>query len=148
MKEETKKFTAEVGKVLNLMIHSLYTNKDIFVRELISNASDACDKLNFLSQTNKDLEIKDQELKITIAIDADKRELVIEDTGIGMDYDELVENLGTIAKSGTSEFLSKLSGDSKKDSNLIGQFGVGFYSCFMAADKVTVISKKAGTNKA
>ena len=148
MTQETKKFTAEVGKVLQLMIHSLYTNKDIFIRELVSNASDACDKLRYLSQMDAGLLGGDDELSITIALDKDKREVIIEDNGIGMSAEELIENLGTIAKSGTQNFLEQLTGDNKKDSNLIGQFGVGFYSSFMAADKVTVISKKAGSDKA
>ncbi|MDX1923925.1 MAG: molecular chaperone HtpG [Rickettsiaceae bacterium] len=144
MKQDTKQFTAEVGKVLQLMIHSLYTNKDIFIRELVSNASDACDKLRYLAQMDPSLMAGHQDLEITIAIDKDKRELIIEDNGIGMGYDELIENLGTIAKSGTQEFVNHITGDSKKDSNLIGQFGVGFYSSFMVADKVSVLSRKAG----
>lgn len=148
MQEEVKKFDAEVGKVLHLMIHSLYTNKDIFVRELISNASDACDKLRYLSQTNQDLIKDDSELKINVTINTDSRELIIEDNGIGMNKEDLIDNLGTIAKSGTKQFIEHLTGDNKKDSNLIGQFGVGFYSAFMAADKVDVLSKKAGEDKA
>ncbi len=148
MSQETKKFTAEVGKVLHLMIHSLYTNKDIFLRELVSNASDACDKLRYLSQTNSELiSAEDTELKILLSVDKDARNVIIEDNGIGMSHDDLIENLGTIAKSGTQQFLEHLTGDSKKDSNLIGQFGVGFYSSFMVADSVTVISTKAGTNE-
>jgi len=147
MTQEKKKFTAEVGKVLHLMIHSLYTNKDIFVRELVSNASDACDKLRYLSQIDSALS-SDEELRILITVDKDKREVIIEDNGIGMSHDDMVENLGTIAKSGTQAFLEQLTGDSKKDSHLIGQFGVGFYSAFMVADSVNVISVKAGTNEA
>lgn len=142
--QEVKKFDAEVGKVLNLMIHSLYTNKEIFVRELISNASDACDKLRYLAQQDPKLLSEESDLKIIFSIDKDKRQLVIQDNGIGMNKDDLISNLGTIAKSGTQSFLDKLSGDAKKDSLLIGQFGVGFYSSFMVADKVTVISRKAG----
>lgn len=148
MKEETKKFDAEVGKVLHLMIHSLYTNKDIFVRELISNASDACDKLRYLSQTDPKLIENDIDLKINVTINPDTRELIIEDNGIGMNHQDLIENLGTIAKSGTKAFIEQMSGDKNKDSNLIGQFGVGFYSAFMVADNVTVFSKKAGEIKA
>ena len=147
MKEETKKFDAEVGKILHLMIHSLYTNKDIFVRELVSNASDACDKLKYLSQTDEKLLESGEELSVKVSVDKDAREVLIEDNGIGMRHDELIENLGTIAKSGTQHFLAQLTGDNKKDSNLIGQFGVGFYSAFMVADSVTVITKKAGTDK-
>jgi molecular chaperone HtpG len=147
MKEQIKKFDAEVGKVLHLMIHSIYTNKDIFIRELISNASDACDKLRYLSQTDPKLIDGDSNLKIQIHINKDSREMVIQDNGIGMSQMELIENLGTIAKSGTKQFLDNLTGDSKKDSNLIGQFGVGFYSAFMVADNVTVFSRKAGEGK-
>lgn len=148
MSQETKKFTAEVGKVLHLMIHSLYTNKDIFLREIVSNASDACDKLRYLAQTDSSLiSSDDNELKILLSIDKDGRKVIIEDNGIGMNQEDLIENLGTIAKSGTQQFLQQLTGDSKKDSNLIGQFGVGFYSSFMVADNVTVISTKAGTNE-
>ncbi len=145
MKQETRKFDAEVAKVLQLVIHSLYTNKDIFLRELVSNASDACDKRRFLSQSDTKLGAE-EEYKIKIAIDAKKRELTISDNGIGMSHDELVENLGTIAKSGTQGFLQEL--DEKENVDLIGQFGVGFYSSFMVADKVTVKSHKAGEAKA
>ncbi|MDX2049725.1 MAG: molecular chaperone HtpG [Rickettsiaceae bacterium] len=148
MTQETMQFNAEVGKVLQLMIHSLYTNKDIFIRELVSNASDACDKLKFLSQTDPNLLPDSSDLAIIVAIDKDKRELTIEDNGIGMNKEDLIQNLGTIAKSGTQEFFNNLTGDSKKDSNLIGQFGVGFYSSFMVSDKVSVISKKAGEAQA
>jgi len=146
--EELLKFNAEVGKVLQLMIHSLYTNRDIFLRELISNASDACDKLRYEAITNPELLKDSAELAIRIALDKEARTLTITDTGIGMSRDELVHNLGTIAKSGTQEFLTKLSGDTKKDTSLIGQFGVGFYSAFMVADKVSVISKRAGAEAA
>ena len=147
--KETKKFDAEVGKVLNLMIHSLYTNKDIFIRELISNASDACDKLRYLSQTDaKLMDGNSEELCIDIAIDMEARILRLKDNGIGMNKGELIENLGRIAHSGTSRFLDSMTGDNKKDSMLIGQFGVGFYSVFMVSDDVTVISQKAGENKA
>ncbi|MFN7038169.1 MAG: molecular chaperone HtpG [Alphaproteobacteria bacterium] len=146
--KETRKFDAEIGKVLHLMIHSLYTNKDIFLRELISNASDACDKLRYLSITEPQLLENDSDLKIKILIDKDKRNLIISDNGIGMSKDELIENLGTIARSGTQNFLANLTGDSKSDTQLIGQFGVGFYSAFMVANEITVISKKAGEPQA
>lgn len=148
MTQENYQFTAEVGKILQLMIHSIYTNKDIFLRELISNSSDACDKLRFLSQIDQSLIKSDEKLSIEVAIDKDKREIYIIDNGVGMSRDELIENLGTIAKSGTQAFLNQLSGDKKKDTSLIGQFGVGFYSAFMVADMVSVISKKAGSDRA
>lgn len=148
MTEEKKKFDAEVGKILHLMIHSLYTNKEIFMRELISNASDACDKLRYLSQTESGLLTEDTNLKIVVKVDKDNRNIIIRDNGIGMNKQELIENLGTIARSGTQNFLHSLSGDSKKDTMLIGQFGVGFYSAFMVADYLTVTSKKAGETKA
>ncbi|MFP3120895.1 molecular chaperone HtpG [Rickettsia sp. R2] len=147
MIQEKKKFDAEVGKILNLMIHSLYSNKEIFMRELISNASDACDKLRYLSQSNSALVAGDSNFKITVKIDKDNGQIIIRDNGIGMNKDDLIENLGTIARSGTANFLKSLSGDSKKDNMLIGQFGVGFYSSFMVADKVTVTSRKAGEDK-
>ncbi len=145
---ETKKFDAEVSKVLNLMINSLYTNKDIFLRELISNASDACDKLRYHSQTDSSLLEGDSEYKINISIDSENRNLIITDNGIGMNRQELIDNIGTIASSGTQNFLAQMTGDAQKDNNLIGQFGVGFYSAFMVSDFVTVISKKAGEDKA
>ena len=148
MKSETRKFDAEVGKILHMMIHSIYTNKEIFLRELISNASDACDKLRYLSQQDETLIKDDPDLRITFRIDQEKRHLIIQDNGIGMNKDELAENLGTIARSGTQNFLSQLSGDAKRDTMLIGQFGVGFYSSYMVADYVTVISKKAGESVA
>lgn len=148
MTKETKKFDTEVGKILQLMIHSLYTNKEICARELISNASDACDKLRYLSQSDPKLIEGDAELKIWVSIDKEARLLKIRDNGIGMNKKDLIENLGTIARSGTQGFLEQLSGDAKKDNMLIGQFGVGFYSSYMAADKVEVISKKAGEKKA
>lgn len=142
--EEKLKFSAEISKVLQLMIHSLYTNKDIFVRELVSNASDACDKLRYESLTRPELKHESGDYKIGLTINKEKRIVTITDNGIGMTRDELINNLGTIAKSGTQEFLSMLTGDSKKDMPLIGQFGVGFYSSFMVADMVTVQSTKAG----
>lgn len=140
--KENLKFAAETSKVLQLMIHSLYTNKDIFVRELISNASDACDKLRHQAILEPNLTKNDTEFKINILLDKKNRALTFADNGIGMTRDELIANLGTIAKSGTQEFLSQL--ENKKDMPLIGQFGVGFYSAFMVADKVTVVSRHAG----
>lgn len=147
MSQEKKKFDAEVGKVLHLMINSLYANKEIFMRELISNSSDACDKLRYLSQTDSTLIQGDSELKINISVNKEAKTITIKDNGIGMNREDLTENLGTIAKSGTQGFVDQLSGDSKKDSQLIGQFGVGFYSCFMVADKILVTSRKAGEDK-
>ncbi|MGN7661329.1 MAG: molecular chaperone HtpG [Anaplasma sp.] len=139
---EELKFGAEVGKVLNLVVHSLYTNKDIFLREVVSNASDACDKLRYMSLSNQDLLEAGEELKIVISVNKDRRELTIRDNGIGMSRQELVENLGTIASSGTQRFLEAL-GESKSGYDLIGKFGVGFYSVFMVASKVIVESSKA-----
>lgn len=137
-------FQTEVNQLLDLMIHSLYSNKEIFLRELISNASDALDKLQYLTLTDDKLKTLDFTPKIDIAFDSEKNILTISDSGIGMNEQDLIENLGTIAKSGTKNFLSKLSGDKKKDSALIGQFGVGFYSAFMVANKIIVTTKKAG----
>lgn len=148
MAKETLQFNTEVEKILQLMIHSLYTNKDIFLRELISNASDACDKLRYSSQTDSSLLQGDSDLKVTITLNPEQNTLTISDNGIGMSRDELIENLGTIARSGTQHFVESLSGDSKKDMQLIGQFGVGFYSSFMVADTVNVISRKAGEDTA
>ena len=142
-------FQTEVAQLLHLIIHSLYSHKEIFLRELISNASDALDKLNYLTLTEDVYKKLKLEPKIDILFDEkDKKTLTISDTGIGMNEQDLVENLGTIARSGTRLFLNKLSGDQKRDSNLIGQFGVGFYSSFMVADKVEVLTKKAGEDKA
>ena len=137
-------FQAEVKQLLNLMIHSLYSNKEIFLRELISNASDAADKLRFEGLTDKALFENDAELKIRVAFDPKARTISISDNGIGMSRDEVIANIGTIAKSGTREFLNNLTGDQAKDANLIGQFGVGFYSAFVVADKVTVVTRRAG----
>lgn len=144
-KPEIIKFNAEIDKVLHLMIHSLYTNKDIFLRELISNASDACDKLRYEATKKSDL-LSNQPFKISISADKKKQLLSIEDNGIGMNKDDLIQNLGTIASSGTQKFLEKATGNKEKDLQLIGQFGVGFYSAFMIADNVTVESRKAGEN--
>jgi len=145
---ERKQFKTEVSELLHLIIHSLYSNKEIFLREVISNSSDALDKLKLQMLTGK---VKvDDELRIDLSFteDGDKRTIVIKDNGIGMDHDELNANLGTIARSGTKNFLSTLNEEQKKDSNLIGQFGVGFYSVFMVADKVDVVSLKAGETQA
>jgi len=142
--KETLGFQTEVKQLLHLMIHSLYSNKEIFLRELVSNASDACDKLRFEALNNAGLYGDDSELKIRLAFDKEARTLTISDNGIGLSRDEAVEHLGTIAKSGTREFFSALTGDQAKDAHLIGQFGVGFYSSYIVADKVTVISRRAG----
>ena len=141
---QTLAFQAEVKQLLHLMIHSLYSNREIFLRELVSNASDACDKLRFEALDNGALYEDDSELKIRIGFDAEARTITIADNGIGMSRDEAIAHLGTIAKSGTKEFFGKLTGDQKKDAHLIGQFGVGFYSAFIVADKVTVVSRRAG----
>ena len=141
---ETLGFQTEVSQLLQLMIHSLYSNKEIFLRELISNASDAADKLRFEALAKSELQDDDAELGIVIEIDKEQRTLSITDNGIGMSRDELIDNLGTIAKSGTAEFLQQMTGDKQHDSHLIGQFGVGFYSAFIVADKVTVESRRAG----
>ena len=141
---ETLGFQTEVKQLLHLMIHSLYSNREIFLRELVSNASDACDKLRFEALHNDALYENQSELNIRVSFDKDKRTLTISDSGIGMSRDEVIANLGTIAKSGTRDFFSKLSGDQQKDANLIGQFGVGFYSAFIVADKVSVLTRRAG----
>lgn len=143
-----KQFKTEVSDLLNLIIHSLYSNREIFLRELISNASDAIDKLKYLSLTDEKLKGFSFDPVINISFDTSAKTLTISDNGIGMDEEELNNNLGTIASSGTKKFLSSLSDDAKKNSNLIGQFGVGFYSAFMVASKVEVISRKAGEEKA
>ena len=143
---ETLGFQTEVKQLLHLMIHSLYSNKEIFLRELVSNASDACDKLRFEALNNATLYGNDSDLKIRIAFDKASRTITISDNGIGLSREEAVAHLGTIAKSGTKEFFSALTGDQAKDANLIGQFGVGFYSSFIVADKVTVISRRAGVD--
>lgn len=142
--KETLEFKAEVNQLLKLMIHSLYSNKEIFLRELISNASDACDKLRFEALGKDDLYEGESELNIHVSFDKENKTITITDNGIGMSRDELVENIGTIANSGTQKFLNSLTGDQAKDSHLIGQFGVGFYSSFIVADKVTVKSRRAG----
>ena len=145
----SRKFKTEVADLLHLIIHSLYSNKEIFLRELISNASDAIDKLRYLTLTDDSLKGFSFEPQIDISFtEGDKRTLTISDNGIGMDEDDLNNNLGTIASSGTRKFLQSLTEDQKKDSNLIGQFGVGFYSAFMVASRITVVTRKAGTDKA
>jgi molecular chaperone HtpG len=141
---ETMGFQTEVKQLLQLMIHSLYSNREIFLRELVSNASDAGDKLRFEALHNATLFEDDADLHIRVSYDKDARTLTISDNGIGMNRDEVINNLGTIAKSGTREFFSRLSGDQQKDANLIGQFGVGFYSSFIVADKVVVTTRRAG----
>ncbi|WP_392537036.1 molecular chaperone HtpG [Legionella sp. 227] len=143
-KQQTMGFQTEVKQMLHLVVHSLYSNKEIFLRELISNASDALDKLRFLALSNNTLYENDSDLKITVEVNEKLKTITIKDNGIGLSWDEAVENLGTIAKSGTKEFMSHLTGESAKDSQLIGQFGVGFYSAFIVADKVTVKSRRAG----
>ncbi len=142
--KETMEFQAEVRQLMKLMIHSLYSNKEIFLRELISNASDACDKLRFEALSNESLYDGDSELKIRVEFDKDARTVTVSDNGIGMSRDEVVENIGTIAKSGTRQFFESLTGDQSHDLELIGQFGVGFYSCFIVADKVTLTTRRAG----
>jgi molecular chaperone HtpG len=144
MSKETMSFQTEVKQLLHLMIHSLYSNRDIFLRELVSNASDACDKLRLEALSDDSLFEGDPELRIRVSFDAAQKTITIEDNGIGMTRDEVIANLGTIARSGTKEFFSKLSGDAAKDSALIGQFGVGFYSSFIVAEQVTVITRRAG----
>lgn len=142
--QETRGFQSEVKQLLHLMIHSLYSNKEIFLRELISNASDAADKLRFRALSNPDLYEGDGELRVRVSFDKEKRTLTIADNGIGMNRDEVIDHLGTIAKSGTKSFLEAMGSDQAKDSQLIGQFGVGFYSAFIVADKVTVRTRAAG----
>ncbi len=148
MAQETLSFQAEVKQLLQLMIHSLYSNKEIFLRELISNASDAADKLRFEAIENPALFESDSNLRIRVAFDKEARTITIDDNGIGMSRDEAISHLGTIAKSGTRDFFSKLSGDQQKDAQLIGQFGVGFYSGFIVADRITVESRRAGLSAA
>ncbi len=143
-----QEFQTEVNQLLQLIIHSLYSHPEIFLRELVSNASDALDKLRHLTLVDDAYKGLQFNPRIDLELDEEKQKLTIADTGIGMNEEELVSHLGTIARSGTKNFLSQLSGDAKKDSNLIGQFGVGFYSAFMVADKIEVVSRKAGEDKA
>ncbi|HEV2655762.1 MAG TPA: ATP-binding protein, partial [Ktedonobacteraceae bacterium] len=142
--KETLGFQAEVKQLLDLMIHSLYSNKEIFLRELISNASDAIDRLRFATLSDEKLHENDIDPKIYVAYDKDARTITVSDNGIGMNREEVVEHIGTIAKSGTREFFQALTGDQQKDASLIGQFGVGFYSSFVVADRVTLITRRAG----
>ena len=144
---ETRGFEAEVSRLLHMMVHSVYSDREIFLRELISNASDACDKLRYEGLTNADLLKDNGEFGVAITVDGDAKTLVVSDNGIGMNRDDLIENLGTIARSGTARFVDQLTGDSKADVELIGQFGVGFYSVFMVADKVDVVTRKAGESQ-
>jgi molecular chaperone HtpG len=141
---ETHGFQTEVKQLLSLMAHSLYSNKEVFLRELISNASDAADKLRFKALPMPFVR-KRRPVGVRLVVDKENKTLTISDNGIGMTRDQVIEHLGTIAKSGTAEFFKHLSGDQGKDSQLIGQFGVGFYSAFIVADKVTVVSRAAGT---
>lgn len=147
MRKESKVFQAETKELLNLMINSIYTNKEIFLRELISNASDAIDKLKFNSLTDSEILGDDKDFKITLSVDKDKKELTITDNGIGMTYEEVAENIGTIAKSGSKAFKEKLENTSKDEIDIIGQFGVGFYSGFMAADTITLVTKSPYSDK-
>jgi molecular chaperone HtpG len=142
--KENLQFQTEVNQLLHLMIHSLYSNKEIFLRELISNGSDACDKLRFEAIGNDSLYENDSELRVEVEFDSKEGTITVRDNGVGMSRDEVVNHIGTIAKSGTKEFLSKLTGDEKKDSHMIGQFGVGFYASFIVADKVTLTTRRAG----
>ncbi|MDA8021793.1 MAG: ATP-binding protein, partial [Gammaproteobacteria bacterium] len=145
-KPETHAFQTEVQQLLHLIIHSLYGNKEIFLRELVSNASDACDRLRFSALTDKKLSEDDDALGIWV--DADKNTITVRDNGIGMRRDEVIENIGTIARSGTRAFLQKMSDKDARDSAFIGQFGVGFYSAFLAAQKVTLLTRRAGDKPA
>src|SRR5438034_9372754 len=140
---QTLGFQTEVKQLLHLMIHSLYSNKEIFLRELISNASDAADKLRFEAIAKPELYEGDGDLQLRVSYDKEARTLTVSDNGIGMSRDEVIANIGTIAKSGTREFFSQLTGDQAKDANLIGQFGVGFYSSFIVAAKVTLVTRGA-----
>src|SRR5438552_11357619 len=144
MDKQTLSFQAEVKQILHLVTHSLYSNKEIFLRELISNASDACDKLRFEALNKPELYEDQPNLEVRVAFDAQAKTITIIDNGIGLSAEEAVANLGTIAKSGTREFMAALEGDKKKDAQLIGQFGVGFYSGFIVADRITVETRRAG----
>src|SRR3954454_7710182 len=145
---ETLGFRAEVKQLLDLMIHSLYSNKEIFLRELISNASDAADKLRFEALSNNALYESDPELSVRISVDKAARTITVSDNGVGMSRDEVVQNIGTIARSGTREFFESLTGDQAKDARLIGQFGVGFYSSFIVTDRVELVTRRAGSKEA
>ena len=141
---ETRQFQTEAKQLLHLMTHSLYSNREIFLRELISNASDACDKLRFEALNNAELLEDSPNTRVRIDLDEKKKTITISDNGIGMSHQEVIDNIGTIASSGTAKFVEQLSGDEKKDSALIGQFGVGFYSSFIVADQVDLYSRRAG----
>ena len=145
---EKMEFKAEIKQLLDLMINSLYSNKEIFIRELVSNSSDAIDKIRFNSLTDDSILGEDKEFKIGIALDKEQKTITISDNGIGMDHDDIINNLGTIARSGTKAFMEQMTGDQKKDNGLIGQFGVGFYSVFMVAEKVEVLTQKVGEDQA
>jgi len=147
MSTEKRSFQAEVSRLLEIVAHSLYSEKQIFLRELISNASDACDRLRYLAIADPTLVAEDPQFRVVLTPEKQANRLIVADNGIGMNHDELVDNLGTIARSGTAHFLQQMSGDQRKDMALIGQFGVGFYSAFMVADKVEVLSKKAGESQ-
>ena len=142
MSANKRSFQAEVSKLLNIVAHSLYSEREVFLRELISNAADACDKLRYLALTDEKLVSGDNEFKVKIATNKKAKTLLISDNGIGMNESDLDDNLGTIARSGTGAFVENLSGDEKQDVGLIGQFGVGFYSAFMVAEKVEVLTTK------
>jgi molecular chaperone HtpG len=149
IKPESRAFEADVAKLLHLMVHSVYSDKDVFLRELISNAADACERLRYEALANPPLLGDDPKARITLKIDADARRLTIEDNGIGMSHDEMVEALGTIARSGTKAFMERLEANKANEgATLIGQFGVGFYSAFMVADQVDVVSRRAATDEA
>ncbi|MBT5457368.1 MAG: molecular chaperone HtpG, partial [Rhodospirillaceae bacterium] len=146
--EEKRSFGAEVSRLLHLMVHSVYSEKEIFLRELVSNASDACDRLRYAALTDGELMSGDPDLKVVITPNKKAKTLTISDNGVGMNKDDLIENLGTIARSGTRAFFEGLSDDDPQDVSLIGQFGIGFYSAFMVADNVDVTSRKAGEDEA
>ena len=148
MSSKKRSFQAEVSKLLNIVAHSLYSEREVFLRELISNSADACDKLRYLALTDDKLVAGDTEFKVRIKADKEAKTLIISDNGIGMNEEDLDDNLGTIARSGTGAFVENLSGDEKQDVGLIGQFGAGFYSAFMVADKVEVLTKRAGEKEA
>jgi Molecular chaperone, HSP90 family len=144
MQEERHGFQAEVGRLLDIVAHSLYSDRSVFLRELVSNASDACDRLRYLAITRPELAAEDAQFRVVITPDAAAKTLTIADNGIGMNREDLVANLGTIARSGTAAFLKEATGDTSKDLSLIGQFGVGFYAAFMVAERVEVFSRRAG----
>src|SRR5260370_19769051 len=147
--KESRAFEADVAKLLQLMVHSVYSDKDVFLREMVANAADACEKLGYEAIAAPELLGDDPKARITLAIDADGRQLCVEDNGIGMSRDEMVESLGTIARSGTKAFMERVEAAQSKDgAQLIGEFGVGFYSAFMVAERVDVLSRRAGSGEA